>query len=203
MSSAIRAIAGLGNPGEKYRETRHNAGFWFVDELARRHGGSFSYQKRFDAELSRVRIGGEEIWLVKPQGFMNLSGGPVRAFADYYRIDPGEILVAHDELDHPAGVVRLKQGGGHGGHNGLRDVSRHLGPDYPRLRIGIGHPGQSKQVIDYVLRRAPAEEERRIREAVDRAADVVPLLLEKGVQQAMNRLHTKREEERAGDGTGA
>lgn len=187
----VKAIAGLGNPGDRYSETRHNAGFWFVDELARRHGGSFSYQKRFDAGVCRVRVDGGEVWLLKPHSYMNRSGGPVRAFMDYYRLAPGEILVAHDELDHPPGTVRLKEGGGHGGHNGLRDVTRHIGPEFPRLRIGIGHPGHRDEVTDYVLRRAPAGEERLIRDAVDEAADVMPVLFEKGMQQAMNRLHTK------------
>ena len=187
----VKAIAGLGNPGDRYGETRHNAGFWFVDELARRHGGSFAFHKRFDAEVCRVHVDGGELWLLKPHSYMNRSGGPVRAFMDYYRLKPGEILVAHDELDHPPGTVRLKEGGGHGGHNGLRDVSRHIGPEYPRLRIGIGHPGHRDEVTDYVLRRAPADEERLIRDSVDQAADVMPVLLEKGMQQAMNRLHTK------------
>lgn len=194
MSAAcVKAVAGLGNPGDKYRDTRHNAGFWFVEELARRYGGDFGREKRFDAECCRIRVGGDELWLIKPQAWMNRSGGPVRSFIDYYRIAPNQVLVAHDELDHPPGTVRLKEGGGHGGHNGLRDLSRHLGPDYPRLRIGIGHPGHRDEVTDYVLRRAPAEEEREILAAVDRAADVVPLLLEKGLQQAMNRLHTKED----------
>ncbi|WP_405223419.1 aminoacyl-tRNA hydrolase [Lentisalinibacter sediminis] len=193
----VKAIVGLGNPGDRYADTRHNAGFWFVDELARRHGGSFAYHKRFDAEACRVRVDGGELWLIKPHSYMNRSGGPVRAFMDYYRLKPGEILVAHDELDHPPGNVRLKEGGGHGGHNGLRDVSRHIGPEYPRLRIGVGHPGHRDEVTDYVLRRAPAGEERLIREAVDRAADVMPTLFEKGMQQAMNRLHTKPADESA------
>lgn len=193
----VKAIVGLGNPGERYADTRHNAGFWFADELARRYGGSFAYHKRFDAEVCRVRVDGGELWLVKPHSYMNRSGAPVRAFMDYYRLKPGEILVAHDELDHPPGTVRLKEGGGHGGHNGLRDVSRHIGPEYPRLRIGVGHPGHRDDVTDYVLRRAPAVEERPIRDAVDRAADVMPTLLEKGMQQAMNRLHTKPADESA------
>ncbi|MEJ2602308.1 MAG: aminoacyl-tRNA hydrolase [Gammaproteobacteria bacterium] len=196
---AVKAIVGLGNPGDRYRDTRHNAGFWFADELARRHGGSFGYQKRFDAEVCRVSIGDGEVWLLKPCSFMNRSGGPVRAFADYYRIDPGEILVAHDELDHPPGIVRLKEGGGHGGHNGLRDLTRHLGTEYLRLRIGIGHPGHRDEVTDYVLHRASGDEERRIRDAMDRAADVIPLLLDRGLQHAMNRLHTKDEKEAASD----
>lgn len=193
-SAPVKAVAGLGNPGDKYRDTRHNAGFWFADELARRHGGSFSYQKRFDAEVCRIPVDGEELWLLKPQAYMNRSGRPLRAFLDYYRLTPRELLVAHDELDHPPGVVRLKEGGGHGGHNGLRDISQHLGPEYPRLRIGIGHPGQRDEVTDYVLRRAPADEERLIQEAIERAAEVTPVLLGKGMQQAMNRLHTKEPE---------
>ncbi len=187
----VKAIVGLGNPGDRYVDTRHNAGFWFADELARRHGGSFVYHRRFDAETCRVRVDGGELWLVKPHSYMNHSGRPVRAFIDYYRLKPGEVVVVHDELDHPPGTVRMKEGGGHGGHNGLRDVSRHIGPEYPRLRVGVGHPGHRDEVTDYVLRRAPAGEERLIRDAVDRAADVMPTLLEKGMQQAMNRLHAK------------
>ena len=131
----LTIIAGLGNPEEKYERTLHNAGFWFVDALARKYGGQFRYEKKFDAEYCRVNLHGDDIWLIKPQSFMNLSGGPVRAMLDYYRLKVDHLLVAHDEIDLPPGIVRLKQGGGHGGHNGLRDVIKHCGADFMRLRI--------------------------------------------------------------------
>ena len=117
----LRLVVGLGNPGERYARTRHNAGFWLVDELARRHGGTFRLEARHQSELARVSIAGQEVWLAKPQAFMNRSGAPVQSIAGFYRVPPGEILVAHDDLDLPTGTLRLKEAGGHGGHNGLRD----------------------------------------------------------------------------------
>jgi PTH1 family peptidyl-tRNA hydrolase len=191
MSSNLTIIAGLGNPEERYEQTLHNAGFWFVDELARRHDGRFAYEKRFDAEVCRVSIAGENIWLVKPQSYMNLSGGPVRAFLDYYRLHTAELLVAHDEIDLPPGTVRLKTGGGHGGHNGLRDVMRHCGRDFMRLRLGVGHPGEKDKVTGYVLKRASGDVEAALRDCVDEAADVMPLLVESGLNAAMKKLHTQ------------
>ncbi|MBT8098007.1 MAG: aminoacyl-tRNA hydrolase, partial [Woeseia sp.] len=137
MTTHVTLIAGLGNPEQRYERTLHNAGFWFVDELARHCGEAFRFEKRFDAEMCRVRIDGEEIWLIKPQSYMNLSGGPLRAVQDYYRLTTPEMLVAHDEIDLPPGTVRLKKGGGHGGHNGLRDIIRHCGNDFMRLRLGV------------------------------------------------------------------
>ena len=191
MSSHLTIIAGLGNPEDRYERTLHNAGFWFADEMARRAAASFKYEKRFDADICRIQLAGEEVWLVKPQNYMNLSGGPVRAVLDYYRLSVKHLLVAHDELDLEPGVVRLKKGGGHGGHNGLRDLIRHAGPDFMRLRLGIGHPGDKSQVTAYVLKRGSSEVERAVEDAVDAGADIMPLLAEDGLEKAMNRLHTE------------
>jgi PTH1 family peptidyl-tRNA hydrolase len=186
----LRLVVGLGNPGPAYARTRHNAGFELVDELAGAAGASFARASRHRGELARARIAGQELWLLKPLTFMNLSGGAVESVAGFYRIPVGEILVAHDELDFAPGLVRLKQGGGAGGHNGLRDVIAHVGEEFWRLRIGIGHPGDRSAVLDYVLGRAPAEEAAQIRSAVRAAAEVVPVLLSEGPQKAMNRLHS-------------
>jgi PTH1 family peptidyl-tRNA hydrolase len=191
MTTHLTMIAGLGNPEERYERTLHNAGFWFVDELARRAGVSFKYEKRFDAEICKIDIGGNDVWLAKPQSYMNLSGGPVRAMLDYYRLSAGQLLIAHDEIDLEPGTVRLKLGGGHGGHNGMRDVIRHCGPDFMRLRLGVGHPGHKDQVTSYVLKKASSDVEAAILRNVDEAADVVPLLAESGLNAAMKKLHTK------------
>lgn len=171
--------------------TLHNAGFWVVDELARRAGAQFRFEKRFDADVCRITLSGNDIWLVKPQSYMNLSGGPIRSVLDYYRLAVSDLLVAHDEIDLDPGTVRLKQGGGHGGHNGLRDVIRHTGSDFMRLRIGVGHPGHKDLVTDYVLKRASAEVEQAMLRNIDAAADVLPILVDDGVAAAMTRLHTK------------
>jgi PTH1 family peptidyl-tRNA hydrolase len=192
----LKLIVGLGNPGEKYARTRHNAGFWFADELARRYGGVFRAESRHQGELARVRVtldGGaqSEIWLLKPNTYMNKSGGAIGSLANFYKVAPAEVLVAHDELDLPVGVARLKLGGGHGGHNGLRDTIATLGADFWRMRLGIGHPGHKDLVHDYVLQRAPADQERAIETAVNNAADVLPVLLTQGAEKAMNRLHTQ------------
>jgi PTH1 family peptidyl-tRNA hydrolase len=188
---ALRMFVGLGNPGPEYARTRHNAGYWLVDELARRHGGSWRGESRHQSEVARVRVTGHEIWLVKPQSFMNRSGSPVASLVNFYRIDAGEVLVAHDDLDLPVGALRLKQAGGHGGHNGVRDVIAHLGDGFWRMRIGIGHPGAKGEVVDYALTRPPADEEQLLLEAVRDAADAVPALLEEGAQRVMNRLHAR------------
>jgi len=191
MTTYLTAIAGLGNPEECRARTLHNAGFWFVDEVARRAGAQVRYEKRFDADVCRINLSGSEIWLIKPQSYMNLSGGPLRSVLDYYRLAVSDLLVAHDEIDLPPGTVRLKKGGGHGGHNGLRDVIKNTGSDFMRLRIGVGHPGHKDLVTDYVLKRASAEVEQAMLRNVDDAADVVPLLVEDGIEAAMTRLHTK------------
>jgi PTH1 family peptidyl-tRNA hydrolase len=189
-------VVGLGNPGPEYARTRHNAGFWYVDELARSAGGSWRRESRHQCELARVNVAGHELWLMKPQTFMNRSGAAVQALASFYRITPAEMLVAHDEIDLPPGVVRLKEGGGHGGHNGVRDVIAQLGADFWRLRIGVGHPGSKDQVIDAVLDRATADEQRLIDAALERAHAALPDLLRDGAQKAMHRLHTRDEAEK-------
>lgn len=191
MSTSLRIIAGLGNPGDKYERTLHNAGFWFVDALARKHGGQFRYEKKFDTDYCRINLHGEDVWLMKPQSFMNESGTPVRGMLDYYRLRATELLVAHDEIDLPPGTVRLKKGGGHGGHNGLRDIIRHCGADFMRLRLGVGHPGDKSKVTSYVLKRGSGETEAAIERNVDEAVDVMPLLVDQGLNAAMKKLHTK------------
>jgi len=187
----LRIIVGLGNPGPEHQVTRHNVGFWFVDLLARRHGGEFRDYRKYSGETARVTIDGQELILLKPTTYMNRSGLSVRQISDFYKIVPDDILVAHDELDLPVGSVRLKNGGGHGGHNGLRDTIAHIGENFWRLRLGIGHPGIKAEVIDYVLTRAPRAEEDLILEAVNTAADSVPLILEQGAERAMTKLHSR------------
>jgi PTH1 family peptidyl-tRNA hydrolase len=187
----LRIIVGLGNPGPEHQVTRHNVGFWFVDLLARRHGGEFRDYRKYSGETARVAIDGQELILLKPTTYMNRSGLSVRQISDFYKIVPDDILVAHDELDLPVGSVRLKNGGGHGGHNGLRDTIAHIGENFWRLRLGIGHPGNKAEVIDYVLTRAPRAEEDLILEAVNTAADSVPLILEQGAERAMTKLHSR------------
>src|SRR5579863_883898 len=187
----LTLIVGLGNPGPTYARTRHNAGFELVDELAQRTGASLRHEGRHQGALGRANIAGTEVWLLKPMTYMNLSGQAVRSVAGFYRIAPQSILVAHDELDFAPGVVRLKEGGGAGGHNGLRDLIARLGDDFWRLRIGIGHPGDRDVVLNYVLGRPPAAEAALIHEAVLAAADAVPVMLTDGAQKAMNSLHIR------------
>ncbi|OQX12339.1 MAG: aminoacyl-tRNA hydrolase [Thiothrix lacustris] len=187
----IRLIAGLGNPGSQYDKTRHNAGFWFVDELARRYSGKFAVEKRFSGEVCKLQVGSATVWLIKPMTFMNRSGLAVKQLASFYQIPVEQILVAHDELDIAPGDVRLKQAGGHGGHNGLRDCHAHLSADYWRLRLGVGHPGDRNKVVDYVLSRPSSDDEIVILRAIDKAADQIELILAGEMQKAMNALHTK------------
>lgn len=189
----IRLIVGLGNPGPDYAATRHNVGFWFVDDLAAAHGGVFRAEGKFHGELCRLTIGGADVRLLKPATYMNRSGQSVAAVSRYFDIRPEAILIAHDELDLPVGKVRLKQGGGHAGHNGLRDTIGVLGsPDFWRLRIGIDHPGDRGQVIGYVLGRPSQEDAVSIRDALDQASGVTGDLLAGRYQAAMNRLHSGR-----------
>ncbi len=188
----LKLIVGLGNPGPEHMLTRHNAGFWFVDALASRLGGRFRSHTRFQGDICRVQFCGQEITLLKPSTYMNRSGLSIRSISDYMKLPPAEILVAHDELDLPIGEARFKLGGGHGGHNGLRDTITHIGADFWRLRIGIGHPGDRSQVIDYVLKRAPAAEEEKIVASVAEALDALPTFIEHGAERAMNGLHQKR-----------
>ena len=189
----LKLVVGLGNPGAEYARTRHNAGFWYVDELARRGGGVWRRETRHQCELARVTLAGCELWLMKPGTYMNRSGAAVQSLAAFYRIAPAEMLVVHDDIDLPPGVARLKQGGGHGGHNGVRDVIAQLGPDFWRLRIGVGHPGDKDQVIDAVLDRATPDEQRLIDAALERAHAALPELLRDGAQPAMSHLHTDGE----------
>jgi PTH1 family peptidyl-tRNA hydrolase len=192
LDSGIALIAGLGNPGAEYANTRHNAGFRFLDALLAKAGGELRREERFAAEAGRTTIDGRDVWLLKPMTFMNRSGEAVGRFARYYRIAPGAILVAYDELDLPPGTVRLKRGGGDAGHNGVHDVIEKLGsPEFLRLRIGIGRPPRPGQGAAYVLRRAPAEEQALIDEAIARAVALVPDIVAGRLQQAMNALHAK------------
>jgi len=189
----IRLVVGLGNPGPDYAATRHNVGFWFVDALAAAHGVSFRPEGKFQGELCRLTLGGVDLRLLKPSTYMNRCGQSVAAVRRYFDIRPETILVAHDELDLPVGKIRLKQGGGHAGHNGLRDTIAALGsPDFWRLRIGIDHPGERGQVIGYVLGRPSQEDGKAIRDALEQALGVTEDLLAARYQPAMNRLHSGR-----------
>lgn len=188
--SSIQAVVGLGNPGPKYAETRHNAGFWFVDELARRHGAVLRAENKFSGEVARIRTDIGECWLLKPMTYMNHSGRAVGALCNFYRIRPAELLVAYDELDLAPGVVRLKTGGGHGGHNGMRDTCAALGTrDFHRLRIGIGHPGHKEAVVGYVLSRPGKTEAAATRNGIDEALRHWDLIQAGELQRAMNALH--------------
>src|SRR5512133_2214628 len=193
---SIRLIAGLGNPGPEYEQTRHNAGFWLVDNLAQALGRRLSREARFQALAAKIAIADREVWLLEPQTFMNRSGQSVGSLARFYKIAADEMLVVHDELDLAPGVARLKKGGSSGGHNGLKDVTAALGtPDYWRLRIGIGHPRQlnlQQAVVDFVLHRPRREEQLLIDEAIAHSLDVIPTLCEGKFEAAMMTLHTTK-----------
>lgn len=188
--AALRAIVGLGNPGPDHAADRHNAGFWYVDALARGGRVPFHAERRFSGDLARLSLAGHDLLLLKPSTFMNRSGQSVQALMTFYKLAPEEVLVVHDELDLPSGTVRLKRGGGHGGHNGLRSLHEHIGEDYLRLRVGIGHPGHKDRVHDYVLGRATAEQQLAMDEALARAREMLPVLLDQGWDRATQRLHT-------------
>ena len=189
--SSIRLIVGLGNPGREYENTRHNAGFWWLDEFARMHNLSFRSEAKFHGLAARGQLHGHEVFLLKPQTFMNVSGRAVGALAQFYKIAPAEILVVHDELDLPPGSAKLKLGGGHGGHNGLKDIIAHLGTkDFWRLRLGIGHPGERSEVVNFVLNDPRREERALIDEAMQRALDVAHLVVEGKTEAAMLKLHS-------------
>ncbi len=194
-------IIGLGNPGSDYDQTRHNAGFWFLDAL--NNGAGLRKQAKLSAEICRTTLHGRACILAKPTLFMNHSGQTVRAVMDYYRVSAGNLLVAYDELDLPPGTARLKQGGGHGGHNGMRDIFRHLDDTgFLRLRIGIGHPGHKDAVTGYVLSRAPAAQELLIRQSIQEALKVMPDLLGGNVAKAMKDLHTIEDQQASVEGAG-
>ena len=185
----IRLVAGLGNPGQDYLETRHNAGFWWVDRLADQSHASLRMDSKMHGLVARIP---GDIWLIEPQTFMNASGRAVSALARFYKIGPGEILVVHDELDLDPGTARLKFGGGLGGHNGLKDIAAHLGTqEFWRLRIGIGHPGEKKNVSDYVLKPPRKEERDAIDDAIDKSLALWPTIAKGDQQAAMLKLHTK------------
>jgi len=186
----LAIIAGLGNPGPEHRLTRHNAGFWFVDALAHALGVQFRSHARYQGEICRVPLDGRDVVLLKPQTYMNRSGLSVRALLDYLKAPAGELLVVHDELDLPPGTARFKLGGGHGGHNGLRDTITHCGPDFWRLRLGIGHPGDKSQVIDYVLQRAAPVDEQALMQSIDAALQALPVFVRDGSEKAMHALHS-------------
>ncbi|OGS93257.1 MAG: aminoacyl-tRNA hydrolase [Gallionellales bacterium GWA2_59_43] len=189
--SSIRLIVGLGNPGREYESTRHNAGFWWLEEFARTHNLSFRSEAKFHGLAARGQLHGHEVFLLKPQTFMNVSGRAVGALVQFYKIAPAEILVVHDELDLQPGVAKLKLGGGHGGHNGLKDIIAHLGTkDFWRLRLGIGHPGERNEVVNFVLNDPRREERALINEAMQRAQDVVHLVVEGKIEAAMLKLHS-------------
>lgn len=192
MAQGISFIVGLGNPGAEYAETRHNAGFRFLDALLSGTGVVLRHESRFNGDAGKLSIAGRDVWLLKPMTFMNNSGEAVSALARFYKIVPAEILLVHDELDLPPGSVRLKIGGGDGGHNGLSDVTEKLGvPDYARLRLGIGHPGSAAQVVAYVLKKAPKAEQSLIDEAIDRARSQLNNIIQGEFQRAMNALHAQ------------
>ncbi len=188
----IRLVAGLANPGPQYRETRHNAGAWFLDAVARRFGAVLRDEQRFFGRHVRIMVGGQGVSLLEPTCWMNHSGRAVGACAKFFKLEPEEILVAHDELDLPPGTVRLKTGGGHGGHNGLRDTVAHLGgAGFHRLRIGIGHPGRAEAVVPWVLSRPTSSEAGEIHHAIERALDCIDDVLAGDFARAMNVLHQK------------
>lgn len=189
--AAIQCVVGLGNPGAKYADTRHNAGFWFVDALARVCGGTFHGEKKFSGDVARISTQGGDCWLLKPATFMNHSGRAVAALCNFYRILPASLLVAYDELDLAPGVARLKTGGGHGGHNGMRDICAALGSrDFHRLRIGIGHPGHKEAVVGHVLARPGKADQQAIDDAIAAALNQWDLIAAGDIQRAMNALHT-------------
>jgi PTH1 family peptidyl-tRNA hydrolase len=191
MSSGISLIAGLGNPGAEYADTRHNAGFRFLDTLLAGSGRALQPESRFSAHVARIDIGGRDVWLLAPQTFMNHSGDAVARLAHYYKIPPAAVLVVHDELDLSPGTVRLKQSGGAGGHNGVSDIIEKLGsPDFLRLRIGIGRPASAAQVVSFVLKRPPKAEQELIDTAIRDALEQLDDIVQGRVQKAMNALHT-------------
>jgi PTH1 family peptidyl-tRNA hydrolase len=192
LAAAVRLVVGLGNPGPEYSETRHNAGFWFCERLAARLGVAFAREARFHGLVAKCRLASAEFHLLLPQTFMNRSGLAVQALMHFYRIAPAETLVVHDELDIPPGQLRLKFGGGLGGHNGLKDIASHLGTqDFWRLRIGIGHPGDKNAVIGYVLKPPRQEEAAAIDAAIERALDLWPLIARGDFNAAMQKANVK------------
>lgn len=191
MKAGFDLIVGLGNPGQQYESTRHNAGAWFVERLAGRYNETLKQDSKYQGLTGRINIDGHDVRLLIPHTFMNLSGQSVAPMANFFKISPEKILVAHDELDLNPGTIRLKQGGGHGGHNGLRDIISKLGnnKNFARLRIGIGHPGNANQVTGFVLGKAPSKEQDMIDQAIDEAISLIPDIIGGQAEKSMNRLH--------------
>lgn len=189
VGQPIQLIAGLGNPDPEYLATRHNAGFWLVDALAAAHGAEFSTSRKLEADTAEISLAAERVRLLKPRTWMNESGRALSRALGYFKIPSAEVLIAYDELDLPPGRVQLRFGGGHAGHNGMRSVIQHIGADFWRIRIGVGHPGDRSRVTGHVLRRASSSEEDQILGSIRRAIDVLPILIEQGPDQAKNRLH--------------
>ncbi len=188
----LNVIVGLGNPGSEYTKTRHNAGFWFVDALAESYHGHFRPEKKFHGEMTKINIASSDIWLLKPATFMNRSGLSVQALMSFYHFTPEQLLVVHDEIDLPPGTVRLKTAGGHGGHNGLRDIINQLGSNaFHRLRIGVGHPGSKDQVVDYVLHTPSKDDRIDIDNNISDAVKIMPQLASGEMERAMHILHSK------------
>ncbi|MFH0257209.1 aminoacyl-tRNA hydrolase [Vibrio rumoiensis] len=196
MTQPIKLLVGLANPGPEYAKTRHNAGAWVVEELARVHNVTLKDESKFYGHTGRILVNGQDLRLLIPTTFMNLSGKSVAALTKFYQIKPEEIMVAHDELDLPPGVAKFKKGGGHGGHNGLKDIiaKQANNKDFYRLRIGIGHPGHKDLVAGYVLGKAPAKEQELLDAVVDEAVRSLDILLKDGLAKAQNRLHTFKAE---------
>ena len=191
QADPIQLIVGLGNPGQKYSSTRHNAGFWFLDLLARQFHTNFRNESKFKGEVASFNHDSERVWLLKPATFMNLSGESLGPFARFYQIAPENILVVHDEIDLPPGTVRFKKGGGHGGNNGLRSIFKHFSKEFWRLRIGVGHPGDRDQVISYVTQTPSAGDKQLIDESIEKAMETLPDVLAGDMGAAMQILHQK------------
>ena len=188
----IKLFVGLGNPGAEYEATRHNAGFWWLDAVARELKVNLTPEKSYWGLVARTTINGQTLWLLAPQTFMNLSGKSVGALAKFFKIKPEEILVAHDELDIEPGQVKLKKGGSHAGHNGLRDIHAQLGPDYWRLRIGVGHPGEKSEVVHWVLKKPSPDHRHAIEDSIVRSVKALPQLLAGDMDKAMVQIHTSK-----------
>jgi len=189
----IKLIVGLGNPGPEYEDTRHNAGFWWVEALARQLKVHLQHERGYQGLLARTQVNGQTVWLLEPQTFMNASGTSVAALARFYKIEPEQVLVVHDELDVVPGEAKLKLGGSHAGHNGLRDIHAKLGTDnYWRLRLGIGHPGVKSEVIHWVLKKPMAEQRDLIHESIARSVKAADLLMAGDMEKAMVQIHTSK-----------
>ena len=191
MQPPIQLIVGLGNPGTEYEQTRHNAGAWFIEQLCKEYPANLKAEKKFHGLFAKIKIFNHDCYILLPTTYMNDSGQAVSAVAKFYKIEPESILVAHDDLDLPEGDIRLKQGGGHGGHNGLRSIIAHLGTnDFARMRIGINHPGDRNKVVNYVLGKAKKDEQEKIIASIDRGLKLIPEIISGDLQKAMQTLHT-------------